>query len=140
MFGGSTAREFVVVAAAIVVGTAAALIAPLFFFSTRLLEVKQRGLLEYGTLGTNYARRFDAKWIGGAAASDEPLLGTADLQSLADLGNSFAIISSMRLVPISGSQLVMLLASAAMPMLALILLEFPLDQLIISSFRLLVGV
>src|SRR5262245_52184279 len=140
MFGGATAREFVVAAAAIVVGTALALIAPLLFFSSRLFEVKQRGLLDYGALGMNYARQFDAKWIRGAAPRDEPLLGTADLQSLADLGNSFAVISSMRLVPIGRSQVLMLLASAAMPMLALGLFEVPLDQLIIGSFRMLVGV
>jgi hypothetical protein len=92
LFGGATAREFVVSATSIVAGTSAALIAPRLFFSDRLLEVKQRGLLEYGALGTHYTRTFDAKWIRGA--SDDTLLGTADLQSLADLGSSFDVIKS----------------------------------------------
>jgi hypothetical protein len=140
MFGSATPREFLVSAAAIVAGTSAVLIAPLLFFSGRLLEVKQRGLLEYGLLGATYARRFEAKWIRGGAASDEPLLGTADLQSLADLSNSFAVISGIRLVPIARPQVVMLVASAAVPMLALILFEIPLEQLILGSLRLLGGV
>jgi hypothetical protein len=140
LFGGATPSGFVVPAAAIVVAISAVLIAPLFFFSDRLLEVKQRGLLEYGTLGSHYTRTFDAKWIRGAASSDEPMLGTADLQSLADLGNSFAVIRAMRIVPIAWSQVVLIVAFAALPMLALLLFEFPLDQLILGGLRLLVGV
>ena len=73
-------------------------------------------------------------------ASDEPLLGTADLQSLADLGNSFAVVRNMRLVPIAWSQVVLLVVSAAVPMLALILFEYPIDELILGGLRLLVGV
>jgi hypothetical protein len=140
MFGGATLKEFVVPAAGIVATTSAMLIAPLAFFSDRLLEAKQRGLLEYGALGAHYTRRFDAKWIRGAATSDEALLGTADLQSLADLGNSFAVIGSMRLVPIAWSQVVMIVVFAAAPMLTLVLFEFPLEQLILGGLRLLMGV
>jgi hypothetical protein len=140
MFGGATPKQFLVPAAAIVLATSAALIAPLLFFSGRLLEAKQRGLLEYGMLGANYTRAFDAKWIRGPATGEEPLLGTADLQSLADLGNGFAAITSMRLLPIAWSQVVLIVLFAAVPMLALILFEVPLDELILGAVRLLVGV
>jgi len=46
-------------------------------------------------------REFDRKWLRGGAAADEPLLGSADIQSLADLGNSDAVVKEMRLVPFS---------------------------------------
>jgi hypothetical protein len=139
LFGGATAREFVVPAMEIVAGTSAALLAPLLFFCDRLLEVKQRGLLDYGTLGSHYTRSFDAKWIRGGSPGDEPMLGTADLQSLADLGNSFAVIRSMRIVPIAWSQVVLIVAFVALPMLTLILFEVPLDELILGALKLLVG-
>jgi len=32
-------------------------------------------------------------------AADEPLIGSADIQSLADLGNSFEVVKGMRLAP-----------------------------------------
>ena len=35
----------------------------------------------------------------GGAPADEPLVGSADVQSLADLANSFAIVRELRLVP-----------------------------------------
>jgi hypothetical protein len=140
IFAGASLNAFVVPATAIVMATSAILTAPLLFFCDRLLEVKQRGLLEYGRLGARYTRRFDAKWIHGDATSDEPILGTADLQSLADLGNSFDVIRRMRLVPIAWSQVVLIVVLAALPMLTLLLFEFPLDQLIIGGLRLLAGV
>ena len=36
--------------------------------------------------------------------TSEPLLGSADIQSLADLGNSFEIIRKMRVLPIAGQR------------------------------------
>lgn len=89
-------------------GVTLTILAPLAIFMPRLLEVKQRGLLDYGALAADYARAFDMKWIGGKAPADETMLGTADIQSLADLANSFGIIRSMRIVPIAWSQIVMI--------------------------------
>jgi hypothetical protein len=43
-------------------------------------------------------RKFDAMWVRGGAPADEPLVGSADIQSLADLGNSFEVVRTMRIV------------------------------------------
>jgi len=134
-FAGATLAQFAVPAATIVVGTTVAAFAPLVFFSSHLLEVKQRGLLEYGALAASYAQAFDAKWLRGGAPPGESILGTADLQSLADLGNSFGVIEEMRIMPLSWSQIVVLTVSAAAPMLPLLLFAYPLDELIIGSVR-----
>jgi hypothetical protein len=139
-FGSAALAQFVVPASAVVVGVTAALIVPLLLFSRRLLDVKQRGLLEYGAFATVYARAFDAKWLRGGAERDEPILGTADLQSLADLGNSFGVIGDMRFVPISWAQIIMLAASTGLPFLPLVLFAFPLEQLIIGGVKSLLGV
>jgi hypothetical protein len=42
-------------------------------------------------LAANYTGAFDIKRFRGGAPPDELILGTADLQSLADLGNSFEV-------------------------------------------------
>ena len=41
---------------------------------------------------------FEEKWIHGGDGAEE-LLGSADIQSLADLGNSYAVVREMRFVP-----------------------------------------
>ena len=66
---------------------------PLLVFVPGLLAAKRRGLREYGLLADRYVREFDRKWLHGGAAPDEALVGTGDIQSLADLGNSFAVVS-----------------------------------------------
>jgi len=140
MFGGARLAEFAVPVANIVVGTTLALIAPLFLFSRRLLDVKQKGLLEYGALAEKYTRAFDVKWLRVGSPPGEPFLGTADLQSLADLGNSFGVITDMRIVPISWAQIVLLAMSSALPMLSLVLFAFPLDELIINGVKVFLGI
>jgi hypothetical protein len=103
---------------------------PLLVFVPGLLAAKRRGLREYGLLGDRYVREFDRKWLHGGAAPDEALVGTADIQSLADLGNSFAVVREMRAVPFGNQTIVQLLSLTALPMLPLGLTVFPLDELI----------
>ena len=103
---------------------------PLLVFVPGLLAAKRRGLREYGLLADRYVREFDRKWLYGGAAPDEALVGTADIQSLADLGNSFAVVSKMRAVPFGKETVLQLLAVTALPLLPLALTMFPLDELI----------
>ncbi len=74
------------------------ILGPLTVFSLHLDRAKRRGLSEYGTLATVYTSDFDKEWVRGGARGEE-ILGTADIQSLADLGNSYAVVREMRLVP-----------------------------------------
>lgn len=139
LFGGVKLESLVLNLAGIVVGLTALVLLPLAFFTPRLTAVKQRGLLEYGVLAASYTRALDTKWLRGGAAPDEALLGTADLQSLADMGSSFEIIRSMRLVPFAMYQTAILVAAAVLPMLLLLLTVFPLDELVLRSLKSLVG-
>jgi hypothetical protein len=67
-------------------------------FTARLWSAKRAGLLQYGELAEEYVREFDNKWIRGHP-DRQTLLGSGDVQSLADLANSFAIVRELRLVP-----------------------------------------
>jgi hypothetical protein len=103
---------------------------PLLVFLPALLAAKRRGLREYGLLADRYVREFERKWLHGGAAPDEAFVGTADIQSLADLGNGFAMVREMRAVPFGKETLLQLLLVTALPMLPLALTLFPLDELI----------
>lgn len=106
------------------------LLGPLIVFSGGLFRAKRDGLLEYGVLADTYTEAFARKWVHGSARKEEELLGTPDLQSLADLGNSFEIISRMRLFPFGSGALIMLALSALVPMLPLLLTVFPFSEIV----------
>lgn len=91
----------------------------------KLAKVKRRDLHRYGTLGTTYSGEFDAKWVQGLTTNREPLLGTADIQSLADLYNSFAVIREMKVVLIDKRLLAALALFAVLPMLPMIVIATP---------------
>jgi hypothetical protein len=119
--------KFLMIAACLL--TVVLLAAPLLVLTPKLLKVKRKGIYDYGTLGTTYVRAFDAKWIEGPSSDREPLLGTADLQSLADLSNSFGVVQEMRVVLIDRKVLIGLAISTLLPMIPLILIATPAEEI-----------
>jgi hypothetical protein len=120
------------------VGLCVALIlGPLFVFSTKLWAAKLKGLREYGVLGQKYTQSFDKKWIQGQVGEAEPLLGTGDIQSLADLGNSYEIITEMKIVPVNRRIALGLLGAAVAPILPLLLFRFSLEDLFLKILNML---
>jgi hypothetical protein len=105
-------------------------LSPLLVFSPKLFETKRRGLLEYGALAGHYVRDFQRKWVKGEAPEGQALMGSADIQSLADLQNSFEIIRKMKPVPIDLNTLIALAGPAIAPMLPLALTVFPLEEIL----------
>ena len=103
---------------------------PLFLFAVQLSRAKRKGLAEYGSLASQYVRDFDAKWLRGTAPAGEPLVGSADIQSLADLGNSFEIVKTMRAAPIARDAVLQLATATLLPIVPLLLTMMPWDQLL----------
>ena len=103
---------------------------PLLVFSPQLSRAKRRGLLEYGALAERYVRDFDGKWLRGDAQQSEPLMGSADIQSLADMGNSFAVVRTMRLAPVSRDAVLELAACVLVPLAPLLLTIMPVGDLV----------
>ena len=135
LYAGASVEQYTLPLVGIVAGITFALIAPLLRFTLHLLDVRQRGLLDYGALATRYVRAFDAKWVRPAHPPEEPLLGSADVQSLADLSNSFAVISRMRYLPMSMTQLLALVVATALPAAPLVLFVVPFSELILRGLR-----
>jgi hypothetical protein len=106
------------------------LILPLAIFTPKLLAAKRKGLQEYGTLATAYTGAFQNKWVLGENPQHEALLGTGDIQSLADLGNSYAIIGKMGALPVDLRSILHLAVAALLPMAPLLLTVMPLKDLL----------
>jgi hypothetical protein len=101
---------------------------PLIVFTPQLVRAKRNTAREFGLLVSRYTNEFQQKWVEGGAPPDEPLLGSSDIQSLADLGNSFSVVRETRLVPFSVTDVARLAAIAAAPFLPLLLTMFSLDE------------
>jgi hypothetical protein len=112
-------------------------VAPLLVLTPRLFKVKQRGLFEYGSLGVEYVDRFNRKWIRGERSTEDKLLGSADIQSLADLGNSHEIVHEMKIVLIDHEILLQLAIPALLPMLVLIATATPAEEILKALLHLL---
>ena len=103
---------------------------PLMVFAGQLARAKRAGLGEYGVLAQRYIREFDAKWIRGERDPAEPLVGSADIQSLADLGNSFEVIKTMRIAPFSKETVFQLGVVTLVPLVPLLLTMISLEELL----------
>src|SRR4029077_14906354 len=103
---------------------------PLTFFLIPLDEAERRAKREYGGFASRYVEDFHRKWIQGQGQDGEQLLGTSDIQSLADLGNAYGTVSEMRLVPISKNAIIRLAVALIIPFLPLMLTMVRLDQLV----------
>ena len=92
---------------------------PLLVFIRVLAQAKRVGLREYGTLAQRYVRDFDQKWQRGGAPGGEALLGSADIQSLADMGNCFEVVRGMRVMPVTKDAILQLAVLTLLPLATL---------------------
>ncbi|MGA8050253.1 MAG: hypothetical protein WCA09_08745 [Burkholderiales bacterium] len=103
---------------------------PLLVFTPQLRVARRKGMEEYGTLGQRYAREFNRKWIRGAQPADEPLLGSPDIQSLADLRNGYEVVEGIRLMPFGMNNVTGLAVITLLPVAPLLLTTFSVEQLL----------
>jgi hypothetical protein len=94
---------------------------PLLLFMPHLAHARRLGLHEHGTVAERYVREFDGKWLRGGAPAGEPLLGSSDIQSLADLGNSFEVVRRMRVVLCERDTVLQLAVITLLPVAPLLL-------------------
>jgi hypothetical protein len=103
---------------------------PFPIFVRTLARTKRRGLVQYGKLATRYVQDFEQKWLEGGATADERLLGTGDIQSLADIGGSFERLATMKVTPIDRRTLIAFVLASVLPLLPLALTIMPLDEIV----------
>jgi len=103
---------------------------PLTVFAPRILAAKRRGLREYGAFAADYMREFDRRWLRRPDHDHVSLLGTGDIQSLADLGNAFSVIREMKAVPFNRDMLLQLVWATLAPFFPLVFTMIPLEELL----------
>jgi hypothetical protein len=105
---------------------------PLLPFAPMLARVRREGIEVYGGLAQDYVREFDRKWVRGEGGDKEEMLGTGDIQSLADIGNSFSVIREMKVVPIEVRHVLAVVALMYLPMIPIIATVVPIQKMVSS--------
>jgi hypothetical protein len=103
---------------------------PLLVFAPQLAQAKRTGSRAFGAFAERYARAFNEKWLEHGVQPDDHLLGSADIQSLADLDNSHDVVRGMRISLLSKQAILQLSAAVVAPILPLGLTLVPLDELL----------
>ena len=134
---GAALPQFKVEIAVLVVFLLCVVLGPLLVFAPLLAQAKRQGLREYGTLAERYVREFDGKWLRGGAPAGEPFVGSADIQSLADLANGYEVVRTMRLAPITKEAILRLTAATLVPIVPLLLTMMPFEELAAKLFGIL---
>jgi hypothetical protein len=136
-YAGGKLPDYYIEIGALALFSALVALGPLCVFTSPLLRARRLGLLSYGRLASDYVAGFDRKWIGGERSADEPLVGSGDIQSLADLANSFSIVRSITPFPFGRSSLIGLAVIIALPLLPLTLTMFSFEELAIRLLKIL---
>ncbi len=109
---------------------------PLLAFTGMLYHVRHRELVRYNGLALDYVREFDRKWIGPRT---ETLLGSSDIQSMADMANTYENLVKSRIVPFATRSLFAIWIAALVPMLPLVAMTVPFHDLLLHIGRTLLG-
>ena len=130
--GGARLSDFAHGIVTVVVFLMLVVLLPLTFFAGQLIDARLRDSRRYGQLASHYSNAFDEKWLATGAKRSEPLLGTSDIQSLADLANSYEVVRATRFVPFGKTTVVRLAICVVLPLLPLTLTMVPVDKLLVA--------
>jgi len=114
-----------------------AILGPLLMFTPKMAQARRKGLADYGLLAQSYIEGFEQKWVLPDPSTSEELLGAADIQSLADLGNSYGLVRDMRPVPFGLDDVTRLVAATAAPLVPLLLTIFSPEELLMRIIKVL---
>jgi hypothetical protein len=137
LYGGENLFSFKMQAVGFIGFFLVLVLGPLTMFTPQLARAKRQGLADYGLLANRYVEGFEQKWVRGDTTDADELLGSGDIQSLADLGNSYAAVKEMRPVPFDLQDIGRLAAVTAVPLLPLGLTVFSLEELVMRIAKIL---
>ena len=135
LYGGESLLSFKLHVGGFIAFFVFAILGPLVIFTPEMAQAKRKGLAEYGLLAQRYVESFQQKWVLGNPLPKEELLGSADIQSLSDMGTSYAVVSEMRTIPFGLQDITRLAAATAAPFLPLLLTIFSPEELIMRIIK-----
>jgi hypothetical protein len=130
VFGGVPLTSYKIAIAGYVVVVLLVFLGPLLMFLPQLMRAKIKSVHDYSTFAVMHNQMFDGKWVQGDNPTNEAVLGTPDISSLADLGNAYEVLDRMRPIPFDPADALALVLAALIPQAPLVLTVMPLGQLL----------
>jgi hypothetical protein len=137
LYRGKSLVSFKLQIAGLIVFFVLAILGALSMFTPQMARAKRKGLADYGLLAQRYVASFEQKWVRSDPAPSEELLGAADVQSLADLGNSYALVREMRSIPFGLENVSRLAAATAAPLVPPLLTILSPEELVMRVIKVL---
>ncbi len=134
-YGGASLLDYKIPIALITLWVALIAIGPLMAFAGVLADVKRKGILDFGLLASRFTGEFEAVWMKDKLTETSSKPGS-DIQSLADLANSHAVVVNMKFIPISRSSLISIVVITLVPVAPLVLTMMPLNE----ALKMLMGI
>jgi hypothetical protein len=135
LYNGESLPSFKLQIFGFVVFFVVAILGPLVMFTPKMAAAKRKGSAEYGLVASRYVEGFQQKWVVSEPLATDQLLGAADIQSLADLGNSYGLVRDMRVVPFGLDDITRLAAVTAAPFLPLLLTVWSPEELVMRIIK-----
>jgi hypothetical protein len=132
---GTSPLDFQVEAVVLIGCIVFVMLAPLCVFMPILSSTKRRGRRDYGLFAALHSQAFERKWILGERPEGEPMLGSPDMSSLADLGSSYAVVQSTRIVPFGLKLVGQVAVVTALPLAPLVFAILPFHSLVMRAVK-----
>jgi hypothetical protein len=135
LYRGESLLSFKLQMGGFIVFFVVAILGPLLMFTPKMAAAKRKGLADYAQVAQGYVDGFEEKWVLDTPPPEE-VLGSGDIQSLADLNNSYDIVRGMRAVPFGLDDMSRLALATAAPLAPLLLTVFSPEELIMRLVKL----
>jgi hypothetical protein len=140
LYGGESLQSFKLQIAGFIVFFVFAILGPLVMFTPGMSRAKRKGLADYGQLAQRYVEDFEQKWVARDSAPSEGLLGASDIQSLADLGNSYSMVRDMNVVPFGLQDITRMIIATAAPLAPLLFTIFSPEEMFTRVLKIVFGI
>ncbi len=123
----------ILIAAALLVS-----VAPYFFFTPTLMQMRRRGMLKYGALARAVGDRFEQRWLDREDSVNEESLMAPDFSATHDLYAVVSNIDEIRIVPVALINVYLFIIAALIPCIPVVIAAIPFDVLMKAVMKLLV--
>lgn len=111
---------------------------PLLAFAQPLKQAKKQALLDYGALVGRHGALVHQRWIEGRDLPDDAILHAPELGPVADTAALYDAVKAMRTMPLGKTAILPLALAAAIPMIAVLVIQVPVKALALKLLKALI--
>ena len=132
---GASLFGFKFVIGALVVVLFLLFVGPVLVFTGKLIEVRRKGILEYGGLAGAVGQQFEQRWIQPVAGIDQGALDVQHFSATTDLYQLVSNVYQMKAVPIDFQDLIAMIVLILLPFLPALLFEIPFEEILADLIK-----